>query len=63
MRDRGSAQGGGKATSPRIIEDTNESGRAARQRPRPGTGGTISHADSKYLADDELEGFVRWFAD
>lgn len=52
-----------KAVSPRIIGDMKESGRAARQRPRPGTGGGISHADSKYLADDGLDSFVGWFAD
>lgn len=56
-------QRGEKAASPRIIGGTNESGRAALQRPRPGTGGNDSHADSKYLADDGLDSFVGWFAD
>lgn len=54
----------GRRTAPsRTIREPKESGRAARQRPRPGTGGIDSHADSKYLAGDGLDGFVRWFAD
>lgn len=38
-------------------------GRAARQRPRPGTGGNNSHAGSTYNAANELRSFVDWFAD
>lgn len=39
------------------------SGRAGRQRPRPGTGGDSSHAEQTYIYDRELEEFARWFAD
>jgi hypothetical protein len=57
------ARSGRKAAPARIIRETEESGRAARQRPRPGTGGNSSHADSTYLAGDGLDGFIGWFAD
>jgi hypothetical protein len=52
-----------RAAASRSIRETKKSGRAAHQRPRPGTGGCSSHADPKYLASDGLDGFVRWFAE
>lgn len=58
MSDREPIQSRGKAASPRIIGDANKSGRAARQRPRPGTGGDVSHADSKYLVRDQVSEVV-----
>lgn len=52
-----------EAGDPSTIEAPEESGRAALQRPRPGTGGISSHADSTYLVGDDLDGFAGWFAD
>ena len=52
-----------KAAPARIVGDTRQSGRAALERPRPGTGGNDSHADPRYFLGDGLDGFARWFAD
>ncbi len=45
------------------IETHDQGGRAARERPRPGTREEVSHAGSKYLAHDGLDSFVGWFVD
>ena len=58
----GPVTAGPAARSGAMLAVQSQSGRAARQRPRPGTGGMSSHAPSPYPAPEHVA-FARWFAD